>query len=221
MEDRNLIRLVERNSLLYDKRSGNYKRTDLKLKIWKKISEELGYEDLEKAPKRWKFLRDKYVKQKRKMLNKPSGSSYEDDETWSLMGDLSFLEPYLQQRTHYTNVNVVSEQYTDIEFVDADVSVDAEQDNESSASTSNVASSSSAAMENTPTNKRRQKSPVLNNIDKAIANISDHFANKSNNTDVAFCNYLASEMATINKKRKKQLKQMIINFITTNSDSED
>lgn len=45
-EDIKLIRLVEREAILYNKRSGNYKRSDLQAKIWRKIQEAMGFEGM-------------------------------------------------------------------------------------------------------------------------------------------------------------------------------
>ncbi|KAL1516595.1 hypothetical protein ABEB36_000490 [Hypothenemus hampei] len=40
------IELVEKHQFLYNKRSGCYKRSDLKMKKWQEIAVQMGYEDI-------------------------------------------------------------------------------------------------------------------------------------------------------------------------------
>ncbi|XP_031356274.1 transcription factor Adf-1-like [Photinus pyralis] len=103
--DVKFINLVRENKVLYDKRSGSYKRTDIKNKVWHKIAVEMNFKTDDEAIKKWRALRDKFVKERRKMKNVPSGAGSEV-ETWSLYPYLEFLDDFVQQRKQYSNLSV-------------------------------------------------------------------------------------------------------------------
>ncbi|ROL48212.1 Transcription factor Adf-1 [Anabarilius grahami] len=79
---------------LYDVSSYFYRDSNKKDLAWKRISEEIGQsEDL--CRKRWKSLRDTYLKERRKETEKRSGSAAESAKRWKYSAVLSFLDPFV------------------------------------------------------------------------------------------------------------------------------
>ncbi|KAF2888806.1 hypothetical protein ILUMI_17366, partial [Ignelater luminosus] len=89
-----------------------------KLKVWlNRTGHKWLHRDIqnqaheEPAIKRWKFLRDKYVKLKRRYVSTRTGSDEENvHNDWVLMDELTFLDPYITQRKesimlYYTKYN--------------------------------------------------------------------------------------------------------------------
>ncbi|KAI5088338.1 hypothetical protein C0J45_21881 [Silurus meridionalis] len=77
-EDR-LTEEVRRHKHLYDPSSKHYKHSDVMFKSWKEIGRTLG-EDPEVCMKKWKAIRDKFVRLKKKIKNRNGGDSGPDEE---------------------------------------------------------------------------------------------------------------------------------------------
>lgn len=82
---------VRRYPNLYDSSSKHYKDNKLATSSWKEISERTGLQSAEEAAKKWKNLRDKYVRLQRKMV--PASK-----KTPALVIILSWLAPHIRHR---------------------------------------------------------------------------------------------------------------------------
>ncbi|KAL3056870.1 hypothetical protein OYC64_007364 [Pagothenia borchgrevinki] len=91
---------------IYDTMSYIYRDRNKKELAWRKISEEVGIPE-EVCRKKWKSLRDTYVKErKREKEEKRSGSAAGTNKKWRYSAVLSFLDPFVTPRK--TTSNMVS-----------------------------------------------------------------------------------------------------------------
>ncbi|KAK7149182.1 hypothetical protein R3I94_008711 [Phoxinus phoxinus] len=102
MEER-LILAVSGYTELYDSSSYFYRDRNKKDLAWKKISEEIVQpEDV--CRKKWKSLRDTYLKEKRKDMEKRSGSAAGSGKRWKFSQILGFLDPFVTPRETSSNM---------------------------------------------------------------------------------------------------------------------
>lgn len=87
---------VRRYPNLYDSSSKHYKDNRLATSSWKEISERTGLRSAEEAAKKWKNLRDKYVRLQRKMV--PASGRAGSKKTPALVMVLSWLAPHIRHR---------------------------------------------------------------------------------------------------------------------------
>ncbi|XP_044753154.1 transcription factor Adf-1-like isoform X2 [Coccinella septempunctata] len=92
-KDEMLIEFVKCNPVLYDASHSDYKSYVLKHKVWENISKSLEIPDVKK---RWKHLRDHYMKKKKAT----SGTGLNH---WEYMSKLTFLSQAPSQRLNLTN----------------------------------------------------------------------------------------------------------------------
>ncbi|KAK9976420.1 hypothetical protein ABG768_021625 [Culter alburnus] len=102
MEER-LILSVSSHPEIYDTSSYFYRDKNKKDLAWKSVGEEIGQpEDV--CRKKWKSLRDKYLKEKRKEIEKRSGSAAGSVKKWKYSQILGFLEPFVTPRETTSNM---------------------------------------------------------------------------------------------------------------------
>ncbi|XP_077073440.1 transcription factor Adf-1-like [Siphateles boraxobius] len=90
MEEK-LILAVSGQPELFDSSSYFYRDRNKKDLAWKKISEEIVQPD-DVCRKKWKSLRDTYLKEKRKEMEKRSGSAAGSGKRWKFSQILGFLD---------------------------------------------------------------------------------------------------------------------------------
>ncbi|KAJ8042089.1 hypothetical protein HOLleu_13071 [Holothuria leucospilota] len=95
--DGKLIFLVSKWKELYDKNHERFKDTEWKDGIWREICEELPIvvDDVELVKKRWKNLRDTYLKRKKESL-KNGTENRNPLREWKHLNSMGFLDPYLR-----------------------------------------------------------------------------------------------------------------------------
>lgn len=92
------IELVREHPILYNKACVSYSNTNKRATIWNKIAETMSFADSLEAHRKWRYLRDKYVKYKR-MLERCDDKIRDDDyDEWPLFRQLSFLEQHVRKR---------------------------------------------------------------------------------------------------------------------------
>uniref|UniRef100_A0A3B5AB51 MADF domain-containing protein n=1 Tax=Stegastes partitus TaxID=144197 RepID=A0A3B5AB51_9TELE len=82
---------------------------------WKKVSEEDG-EPVESCRKKWKSLRDTYLKERRKETERSSGSAAVTGKRWKYSAVLSFLDPFVTPRETLGNMEEVVEEHRAAEY---------------------------------------------------------------------------------------------------------
>ncbi|KAL4149106.1 hypothetical protein QTP88_003121 [Uroleucon formosanum] len=100
-EDEALIGLVENNTVIFDSGHKKYKDIYFKDNIWKNISQEVGRSS-DDCKKRWRNIRDTYMKQKKKL---PTGSETPHKKKGCTM-NLSFLNTVEYERSTITNMDI-------------------------------------------------------------------------------------------------------------------
>ncbi|XDV31483.1 hypothetical protein PO909_002475 [Leuciscus waleckii] len=88
---------------IYDTKSYTYRDRTKKEIAWRKISEEVGLSE-ETVRRKWKGLRDTYVKEKKKETEKKSGSGANQEKRWKYSAVLSFLDPFVTPRETSSNM---------------------------------------------------------------------------------------------------------------------
>ncbi|XP_067639451.1 uncharacterized protein [Eurosta solidaginis] len=96
MDDEQLVKMVERNELLYNKNNRDYKCVEKKEAAWKRIAKELGVSD-EDCIRRWSVLRDRYSKESRRMAALAS-NGMTTTRFWPLFNELDFLKSHIVHR---------------------------------------------------------------------------------------------------------------------------
>ncbi|XP_060763998.1 uncharacterized protein LOC132872899 [Neoarius graeffei] len=92
-----LAEQVRRYKHLYDPSSKNYKHSEVVLKSWKEIGKSLG-EDPEVCMKKWKAIRDKYVRLKKKLKSRNGDSGPDEDKEPEYCMRLSWLSGFIKHR---------------------------------------------------------------------------------------------------------------------------
>ncbi|CAM4571970.1 unnamed protein product [Leuciscus chuanchicus] len=108
MEEK-FILAVSSHPELYDSSSYFYRDRNKKDLAWKRVSEEIGQTE-EVCRKKWKSLRDTYLKEKRKEMEKRSGSAAGSVKRWKFSQILGFLDPFVTPRETSGNMEGVEAQ---------------------------------------------------------------------------------------------------------------
>nr|XP_055044240.1 transcription factor Adf-1-like [Misgurnus anguillicaudatus] len=100
--EESLVVAVSSYPELYDFTNRNYHNINKKQLAWKKIS--LAIEiSKEECKRKWKYLRDKYLKERRTEKEKQSGAEGGRHKRWKFMAIMSFLEPHVKERPTTSN----------------------------------------------------------------------------------------------------------------------
>uniref|UniRef100_A0A3Q2GCU9 MADF domain-containing protein n=1 Tax=Cyprinodon variegatus TaxID=28743 RepID=A0A3Q2GCU9_CYPVA len=103
MEEKLIIAFCS-HPVLYDQLSYQYRDKSRKDLAWKRISEEIGLSE-DVCRKRWKTLRDTYVREvKKEKERKRSGAAAGTAQRWKYLAVLSFLEPFVTPREATSNM---------------------------------------------------------------------------------------------------------------------
>ncbi|XP_041825528.1 uncharacterized protein LOC121629794 [Melanotaenia boesemani] len=100
--DKRLIEEVRKYCNLYDATSRNYKDAQMSSKSWKEIADVVGLE-VPECMKRWKNLRDKYVRVKRKMSGRNGEAGGQKTPAFFIL--LSWLAPHIRHRETQSNLD--------------------------------------------------------------------------------------------------------------------
>uniref|UniRef100_A0AAV2LDL5 MADF domain-containing protein n=1 Tax=Knipowitschia caucasica TaxID=637954 RepID=A0AAV2LDL5_KNICA len=95
---------VRRYVHIYDANSRDYKDAQMTGNSWREISQTLGM-DVAECQRRWKLVRDKFVRLKKKMVGR-SGDAGDGQKVPGLFHSLSWLTPYVRHRERPTSTNV-------------------------------------------------------------------------------------------------------------------
>lgn len=95
-----LIAAVKKRPALFDKKEDNYSNRGYVNKQWADIAKEIGVEE-RRARKRWTRLRDYFQKSQRQLAESTTGKI----KKWYLHNYMSFLTPYLVERS--TSIDVL------------------------------------------------------------------------------------------------------------------
>ena len=97
-----LIDLVHQYPALWDKQNSKYKNSNYKDAKWREIAETLGVPK-DDAIKKWKSLRDTYVRQKNIKAKSGDGLSVSKPR-WKYYAIMSFLDVTLMRRRYAANL---------------------------------------------------------------------------------------------------------------------
>uniref|UniRef100_A0A667WS24 BESS domain-containing protein n=1 Tax=Myripristis murdjan TaxID=586833 RepID=A0A667WS24_9TELE len=97
--EESIIVAVSLRPELWDNRLQSYRDIVKKAQAWREISHSLGLK------KRWKNLRDKYMKERKGVREKKSGSGAENKPQWNFFSIMNFLEPSVQERPTSSNLS--------------------------------------------------------------------------------------------------------------------
>ncbi|VDD85862.1 unnamed protein product [Enterobius vermicularis] len=101
----NLIQVVQQHPCLYDIRDPKYRHSECRNQAWAEIIKHLNFPgDINAIYKQWKKVRDRYVREKRKMrMSNVSGET--DESQWDLFPQMMWIDPFLDDRaTTYRHV---------------------------------------------------------------------------------------------------------------------
>ncbi|CAL8349107.1 unnamed protein product [Boreogadus saida] len=102
--DEKIIVAVSAMPVIFNTTLKTYKDRTVKAKAWEKVSEEVGLTE-EECRRRWKVLRDTYLRVRRRQeAGKRSGSAAGPLRTWKYSAILSFLCPFVTPRETSSNM---------------------------------------------------------------------------------------------------------------------
>uniref|UniRef100_A0A8C5EDZ9 Uncharacterized LOC114478459 n=1 Tax=Gouania willdenowi TaxID=441366 RepID=A0A8C5EDZ9_GOUWI len=102
MEEKLIVAVCDHPEL-YNTASYWYRDRTKKDLAWRRIGEAVGLaEDL--CRKRWNGLRETYLKEQRKCLEKRSGSAAGPSKRWKYSAVMSFLDPFISPRDTSSNM---------------------------------------------------------------------------------------------------------------------
>ncbi|KDR22277.1 transcription factor Adf-1-like [Zootermopsis nevadensis] len=94
--DVKLVHEVRKHPALYDPKIRSYKDSAEMDKSWLEIANELGMKPLN-VKNRWRSLRDKFVREKKRLVL-DGVASYRSRDPWPLLDDMSFLWDFINHR---------------------------------------------------------------------------------------------------------------------------
>ncbi|CAH1183922.1 unnamed protein product [Phaedon cochleariae] len=134
LEEGTLIEMIEKFPHLWDKKNPSYKDKIAIENSWKTISEIMSL-TVEECQDMWKSIRLKFIRERRLIKNRPSGSGAYSC-TWTLYEKLGFLHDVVTTRKtkgnikkHSETLSTPSDVWEDIIMVDADGEVSQEISN--------------------------------------------------------------------------------------------
>uniref|UniRef100_A0A914ENI7 MADF domain-containing protein n=1 Tax=Acrobeloides nanus TaxID=290746 RepID=A0A914ENI7_9BILA len=93
----NLIHEVRQQPCLFDIHDPKYRHTESRNLAWANIIRTLKFQgDINAIYKQWKKLRDRYVREKRKM--RMSNNGEQEQSSWELFNEMIWMDPYLDER---------------------------------------------------------------------------------------------------------------------------
>ncbi|CAM4578770.1 hypothetical protein PO909_032438 [Leuciscus waleckii] len=104
MMEEKLVVVVSGYPELYDFTNRNYHNVIKKQLAWGKVSVAIEMSE-EECKRKWKYLRDKYLKERRAEKEKRSGAEGGSHKRWKFMAVMSFLEPHVKERPTTSNYN--------------------------------------------------------------------------------------------------------------------
>ncbi|XGW10638.1 hypothetical protein V3C99_012272 [Haemonchus contortus] len=94
----NLIEEVRAHPCLFDIRDPKYRHSECRNQAWNSVIAHLNYPgDVNSIYKQWKKLRDRYVREKRR-LRMQRDNGVHDESTWDLYPAMAWIDPYLDER---------------------------------------------------------------------------------------------------------------------------
>ncbi|XP_058115852.1 transcription factor Adf-1-like [Anopheles ziemanni] len=112
-----LIAKVRANEVLYNVKNVNYRRKNDKERLWQQIAYELNC-SVEVCKRRWKSLRDKFIKLSRVEQSARGTSDEEQPKKWRYFDSLTFLQGYnkssLATANFLDSMYLTEERYVDI-----------------------------------------------------------------------------------------------------------
>ncbi|XP_053669880.1 uncharacterized protein LOC128720246 [Anopheles nili] len=112
-----LIAKVRANEVLYNVKNVNYRRKNDKERLWQQIAYELNC-SVEVCKRRWKSLRDKFIKLSRVEQSARGTSDEEQPKKWRYFDSLTFLQGYnkasLSSANFLDGMYLGEERYVDI-----------------------------------------------------------------------------------------------------------
>ncbi|XP_061510017.1 uncharacterized protein LOC133392772 [Anopheles gambiae] len=106
--EEDLIAKVRANEVLYNVKNVNYRRKNDKERLWQQIAYELNC-SVEVCKRRWKSLRDKFIKLSRAEQAARGTSDEEQPKKWRYFDSLSFLQGY--NKASLTTANFLDSMY--------------------------------------------------------------------------------------------------------------
>ncbi|KAL1516655.1 hypothetical protein ABEB36_000538 [Hypothenemus hampei] len=103
-----LIHAVKNYPILYDVSNEEYKNAKMKKQVWNQIGEELG-DDGEKLKRKWKNLRDNYVKYLQAINTKTESKDRQKFRKWQWASQMDVFRPFICVFNTESNVKNVSE----------------------------------------------------------------------------------------------------------------
>lgn len=94
--DAKLVHEVEKHPALYNPKRRGYKDCAQMDRSWLQIANELGMKPLD-VKNRWRCLRDKFVREKKRLVL-DGEASYRSRDPWPLLDDMSFLWDFINHR---------------------------------------------------------------------------------------------------------------------------
>ncbi|CAG4978604.1 unnamed protein product [Parnassius apollo] len=98
----NLVELLRKYPCLYNTKDSSYKDISMKAKLWAQIGEEIN-ETGEVAKKKWKSLRDNYMRYKKEVAG-TTGQTAKKFTKWHWASQLQFLDSTLTDRETTSNI---------------------------------------------------------------------------------------------------------------------
>ncbi|XP_064112542.1 transcription factor Adf-1-like [Macrobrachium nipponense] len=137
-----LLAEIKKHEVLYNRAHAHYKKNRVREAAWEEIAETLQY-DCEKCKKRWRTLRDTFIKSRRHERLMQWSKTGKRNKPWHLHEHMQFLVPFLEADRHEEDFETLQGPLKDSGDDDADGEED-EDPIKTSVSPSSPLSTSSA-----------------------------------------------------------------------------
>ncbi|CAI4226392.1 unnamed protein product [Auanema sp. JU1783] len=111
-----LIAEVHSHPCLFDIRDAKYRHAECRNQAWNQVIKNLNYPgDVNSIYKQWKKLRDRYVREKRRLREQRERGIVEES-SWDLYSNMTWMDPYLDDRAQHVKRKQEPESLSDFDM---------------------------------------------------------------------------------------------------------
>ncbi|XP_019870680.2 transcription factor Adf-1 [Aethina tumida] len=201
-----LVKMVEKNPCLYNKKKSEYRDDDLKEMIWSTIASALQTQ-VSEVKRRWRNLREHYVRELRT-------SDKTDKPEWPMSTRMQFLNPHIIRRQQFNPLRINTIEYVNdasepkMEFVEHEL--DDEEDTKDGSIHREDVPKVEEKVAAPP--RKRQRLNDSNNFNPEV---------EADSPEALFGKLVGSLLANIQSKKKRSSVMVKIMQILEQSDSDD
>ena len=194
-----LIDLVREKPHLYNPQSTDYKNASMRDNSWAEIGETLSV-SADTAKKKWRNLRDTYMKLRAKLKkNERSGSAARSDTKWPFYENLRFVGDTFPEKRTFSNVPPIT---AEAKLEEGPSTAGAAREDLSADEESARGADQTTSQAGPPLKGPSSKRPKSESVDREILNFLKSIAKEEDDVNEAFSKTVALELKSLPKEKQ-------------------